>query len=140
MIRVWNIPDFVPPLSDRKDGGIMMDTEGLSMPMTWKGPQGERLYEGKIYYMGIIDILQQYNARKRLETTYRRLESRGGPEPSCVSPLAYADRFVHFFDEYSAASRPDPREKHPEVEITLSSEQATITGEMNVQVSSSNMK
>jgi 1-phosphatidylinositol-4-phosphate 5-kinase len=137
MIRVWNIPDFVPPLSDRKDGGIMMDTEGLSMPLTWKGPQGERFYEGKIYYMGIIDVLQQYNARKRVETAYRRLESRGGMEPSCVSPLEYADRFVRFFDEYSAVPRSGPREAGERMEVEASLSTTAGSGEVHVRVSPS---
>ena len=123
MVRSWNIPDFVPPLSDRKDGGIMMDTTGLEFPMVWKGPQGERLYEGKIYYLGIIDILQQYNIRKRVETTYRRLEYRHGEEPSCVKPHDYASRFVRFFDEYSARARPKPgglgHDERTEVEVSL---------------------
>jgi len=131
MIRLWNIPDFIPPLSDRKDGGIMMDISGASMPMTWKGPQGERLYEGKIYYMGIIDILQQYNARKRIETAYRRLENRKGLEPSCVSPVAYADRFVNFFDEYSGSSRSETMNQ-VEVELSLSIDNEE---EVNIRVS-----
>lgn len=134
--RAWNIPAFVPPLSNRKDGGIMMSTEGLPMPLTWKGPQGERLYEGKIYYMGIIDILQQYDARKRVETTYRRLESRKGLEPSCVSPIEYADRFVRFFEECAAEARPGPREtdERTEVEVRLSAQKETPRAGVDVQV------
>jgi len=122
MIRAWNIPDFVPPMSDRKDGGIMMDTDNLDMPMIWQGPQGDHPYEGKIFYMGIIDILQQYNARKRVETTYRRVENRQGLEPSCVSPHDYAERFIRFFDEYSARARPGNSggEERTEVEASLS--------------------
>jgi len=122
IVRAWKIPDFVPPLSDRKDGGIMMDTTGLKLPMTVKGPQGEHFYEGKIYFMGIIDILQQYNARKRVETSYRRMESRKGLEPSCVSPHDYAERFIQFFDEYSGRARPktDRHDENTEVEVRLS--------------------
>jgi hypothetical protein len=122
MVQAWRIPDFVPPLSDRKDGGVMMDMTGLPTPMTWKGPQGEIEYEGKIIFMGIIDILQQYNARKRVETTYRRVESRQGLEPSCVSPHDYAERFIDFFDEYSGRAQPKTREndEKTEVEIRLS--------------------
>jgi 1-phosphatidylinositol-4-phosphate 5-kinase len=102
LVRTWGIPDFEPPLSDRKDGGLAMDIGGsVHHPMVFHGPQGDMLYETKIYYMGIIDILQQYNARKRVETTYRKVEVRGRAEPSCVSPDDYADRFVRFFDEYA---------------------------------------
>ena len=83
----------------------MMDTDGVSHPMTWNGPQGDLPYENKIYFMGIIDILQQYNSRKRVETTYRKWETHGEIEPSCVSPREYAKRFVRFFDEYSGKSK-----------------------------------
>jgi 1-phosphatidylinositol-4-phosphate 5-kinase len=101
LIKAWNIPEFSPPLSNRKDGGLMMDAKDMPKPMIYHGRQGEMPYDSKIYFMGIIDILQQYNARKRFETTYRKVEVRGQAEPSCVSPDDYADRFVHFFDEYS---------------------------------------
>mmetsp|Transcript_7502 Transcript_7502/g.18766 ORF Transcript_7502/g.18766 Transcript_7502/m.18766 type:complete len:943 (-) Transcript_7502:1218-4046(-) len=106
LIKAWNIPEFVPPLSNRKDGGIMMDTSHLTTPMLFECEQGKMAYEGKIYYMGIIDILQQYNARKRAETRYRRIEVKGKAEPSCVSPDDYAERFILFFDEYSQKAFP----------------------------------
>jgi 1-phosphatidylinositol-4-phosphate 5-kinase len=101
LVKAWKIPEFVPPLSNRKDGGLMMNTIGLEMPMTWKGPTGERQYEGKIFYMGIIDILQQFNMRKRVETNYRKIDALKGQDPSCVHPKEYAERFISFFDEYS---------------------------------------
>lgn len=104
--ETWRIPDFVAPLSNRKDGGLTMDTTGLNLPMTFHSPQGDRLYEGKIFFMGIIDILQQYSARKRLETTYRKFQNTKGLEPSCVSPTAYAERFINFFDEYTSRDSP----------------------------------
>eukprot|EP00536_Pseudo-nitzschia_multiseries_P001746 jgi/Psemu1/250955/estExt_Genewise1Plus.C_220109 len=107
LINAWNIPEFVPPLSDRKDGGIMMDTSHLTKPMVFQGKQGKMAYEGRIYYMGIIDILQQYNARKRAETRYRKIEVQGKAEPSCVSPDDYAERFILFFDEYSQKANPE---------------------------------
>jgi 1-phosphatidylinositol-4-phosphate 5-kinase len=93
---------FVPPLSDRKDGGLMMDTTGYERPIKFKTATGrEHLCEGKIFYMGIIDILQQYNARKRVEARYRRIQGSGWHEASCVHPDVYAERFIQFFDEYS---------------------------------------
>jgi len=101
-IRGFKIPDFVLPVSDRKDGGLTMDTSGFKMPMKFKGPSGrDQLYDGKIFYMGIIDILQQYNIRKRIEARYRRLKGSGWQDASCVHPVLYAERFVRFFDEYS---------------------------------------
>jgi 1-phosphatidylinositol-4-phosphate 5-kinase len=121
LVKAWNIPEFVPPLSHRKDGGLMMDTTGMAQPMVFHGKHGEMQYEGKIYYMGIIDILQQYNARKRVETTYRKVEVRGQAEPSCVSPDDYASRFVRFFEEYSGPSIEDPANADgdcTEIEVT----------------------
>ena len=98
----YKIPEFVPPLSDRKDGGLMMDTEGLNLPMRFQGPNGVHLYEGKIFYMGIIDILQDYNFRKSFETRYHQnIQRMDRWEASCVHPRDYADRFLAFFDEYS---------------------------------------
>ncbi len=120
LTRAWKIPEFVAPLSDRKDGGLMMDTSGMVMPMVFNGKQGNMAYEGKIYYMGIIDILQQYNIRKRAETKYRKMEVRGKEEPSCVSPDDYAERFIAFFDEYSQKAQPKSygEEESTEIEIT----------------------
>jgi Phosphatidylinositol-4-phosphate 5-Kinase len=101
----FKIPDFVLPLSDRKDGGLTMDTTGFKMPMKLKGPNGrDQHYDGKIFYMGIIDILQQYNIRKRIEARYRRIKGSGWKDASCVHPSVYAERFIAFFDEYSQRS------------------------------------
>jgi hypothetical protein len=139
MVKAWKVPDFTPPLSDRKDGGLTMETVGLNTPMTWHGPQGDRQYEGKIFFMGIIDILQQYNGRKRVETTYRKAQSRQGLEPSCVSPNEYAERFVRFFDEYSQRARPKRggEEEKTEVEVSMhaNGKQAS-SRDVQIQVSS----
>lgn len=112
LTRSYQIPKFVPPLSDRKDGGFEMDVTGLSLPMKLTSSTNqdsaantrELLYEGKIFYMGIIDILQEYNSRKAVESRYRYLRSSvvgalGGP--SCVPPREYGKRFLDFFDEYT---------------------------------------
>jgi len=95
------IPAFVPPLSSRKDGGLMMDTTGFEMPIKVSLHGNEVFCDGKIFYVGIIDVLQQYNVRKRFEARYRQITSRGWENASCVHPRIYADRFVRFFDEYS---------------------------------------
>jgi hypothetical protein len=135
LIKAWNIPEFTPPLSERKDGGLMMDTTNITKPMVFHGRQGDMPYEGKIYFMGIIDILQQYNARKRMETTYRKMEVRGQHEPSCVSPDDYADRFVHFFDEYTepAVSEKASKDDHDVSEIEVTSD--TVNSAVKVRVS-----
>jgi hypothetical protein len=51
--------------------------------------------------MGIIDVLQEYNARKAMESRYRRLQSPMQLSASCVPPNAYGQRFVKFFDEFT---------------------------------------
>lgn len=52
----------------------------------------------EIYFCGIIDILQNYNARKWGETQMRKAIGGQESEISCVSPNVYADRFVNFID------------------------------------------
>jgi len=100
------VPAFTAPLSFRKDGGLMMDTTGFNTPIMFKSSTGkEHPCEGKIFYMGIIDILQQFNTRKRAETGYHRMEGSGWEDHSCVHPDVYAERFIKFFDEYSQQNR-----------------------------------
>jgi 1-phosphatidylinositol-4-phosphate 5-kinase len=53
----------------------------------------------EVYYFGIIDILQQYNIRKNLETIGRSLLV-GRKGISCVPPREYADRFVQFLGNH----------------------------------------
>lgn len=75
-----------------------MDTTGIHLPL--RAPDGTQ-YEGKIFYMGIIDILQEYNTRKSIESKYRYFRSSDPKAPSCVPPTEYAKRFLAFFDEYT---------------------------------------
>jgi hypothetical protein len=140
LVKAWKIPDFTPPLSTRKDAGLMMKTTGLDLPITWSGPQGEKACNGKIFYMGIIDILQQYNSRKRVETSFRKLE--GTTEPSCVSPEEYADRFVSFFDEYSQPavikkSNAGDEEEKTEIEVVSSGRNLLNGNAVDIEVGSS---
>ena len=103
LLQNINVPAFIPPLSDRKDGGLEMDTTGYEVPIKFKTANGmEHQCEGKIFYLGIIDVLQQFNIRKRFEARYRRTIGSGWQDASCVHPDVYAERFVKFFDEYSA--------------------------------------
>lgn len=102
LLRGYNIPKFAAPLSDRKDGGFEMDTTGLDLPMKFVSPKhGEVLYDGTIFYLGVIDVLQEYNSRKVVESRYRMLQGMDALEASCVAPKDYAARFVKFFDIYS---------------------------------------
>jgi 1-phosphatidylinositol-4-phosphate 5-kinase len=104
----YQIPVFERPLSERKDGGFTMDLTNVETPLKINIPGAPHLAEyceGKIFYMGIIDILQQFNIRKRLEARWRRMGGKGWEAASCVHPTIYADRFLRFFDEYTACQR-----------------------------------
>lgn len=99
-----DLPTFEQPLSFRKDGGFMMDLTGMQQPLKLSVPGAPEMVDycdGKIFYMGIIDILQQFNIRKRLEARYRKIGTKGWEAASCVHPTLYADRFVRFYDEYT---------------------------------------
>jgi 1-phosphatidylinositol-4-phosphate 5-kinase len=54
----------------------------------------------EVYYMGVIDILQQYNTRKHMETFFKGLKY-DPEEISSVNPHKYARRFVAFLDANS---------------------------------------
>ena len=100
-----SLPGFVAPVSNRKDQGLEMDVSGLTGALPMRRVDAKlgkiQYYDGKIFYMGIIDVLQQFSIRKRAEARYRRLRGSGWQDASCVHPNLYADRFVGFFDEYS---------------------------------------
>lgn len=119
----WQLKDYEKPISNRKDNGYTMDTTGIELPMdVTLGKQGKEKLDcdGKIFYMGIIDILQQFNIRKRMEARFRRLKGGGWDGASCVHPNFYAERFVNFFDEYTRRGgfRP-PTESHAHDEEIL---------------------
>merc|ERR1712194_960617 len=100
----YELTTFEKPLSYRKDAGFTMDTSAIDLPLKMSMPGAPHVVEycdGKIVYMGIIDILQQFNIRKRVEAQYRRQGTTGWEAASCVHPTLYADRFVRFFDEYT---------------------------------------
>ena len=94
------LDEFTAPITGRKDGGLLMELSDVTLPL--KAIAGGKTLncDGKIYYMGIIDILQQFNVRKRLEARLRKIQG-GEIGASCVHPEVYAERFVNFFDEYT---------------------------------------
>ena len=55
--------------------------------------------EGKetelVYYMGIIDILQPYNMRKKVEHAFKSIKN-DSQSISCVAPSVYSQRFQQF--------------------------------------------
>ncbi|XP_028963175.2 phosphatidylinositol 4-phosphate 5-kinase 8-like isoform X1 [Malus domestica] len=55
-----------------------------------------------VLYMGIIDILQEYNAKKKLEHAYKsfkNIDPQGPQRISAVEPELYAKRFINFLEE-----------------------------------------
>ncbi|CDJ47730.1 phosphatidylinositol-4-phosphate 5-kinase, putative [Eimeria brunetti] len=50
----------------------------------------------KLYYVGIIDILTHWTAKKKIEHVARVLQTGSTAGASCVNPSFYAQRFVDF--------------------------------------------
>ena len=119
-----------------------MDTSAMDLPIKMSVPGAPHMAEycdGKIFYMGIIDILQQFNIRKRGEARYRRLSGKGWEAASCVHPNLYADRFVRFFDEYTECRSPPVITEENAEEIELE-EASSIASPKNDNFSSYEMK
>ena len=53
----------------------------------------------EIYFGGIIDILQRYNAKKKVENAVRRIKNNQ-KEISCAPPDVYANRMCEFLCQY----------------------------------------
>ncbi|GMI34972.1 hypothetical protein TeGR_g2239, partial [Tetraparma gracilis] len=79
---VHNTPN---PWTTRLDGGVdcLFTSAGRS---------------SEIYFSGIIDILQQYNSRKRAETFFKGLMF-DTKQISCVDPKWYAQRFLNYMEQ-----------------------------------------
>ena len=82
-----------------------------------------------VFHMGIIDILQPYNFRKKVEHALKSITSQGSTI-SCVDPTTYACRFLEFMEknitaveDSGHASRRSPRMLHR----TQSSSSAEMT-------------
>ena len=56
--------------------------------------------ENKIYLLGVIDILTNYNVRKKFEYGFKK--TLLGKTISCIPPKDYANRFLNFIKEYTA--------------------------------------
>merc|ERR1712146_39791 len=74
-------------LTHRADNGISSRDE-----------DGEKLDE--IYYVGIIDILQQFTIKKGLENFFKGFKYRR-TEISATSPYFYSSRFVRFISKFT---------------------------------------
>jgi hypothetical protein len=62
------------------------------------------LERGMVIYLGIIDYLQAFNYRKRLETWALELTRKSAP--SCVEPVKYSSRFFAFIVSVFQPYRP----------------------------------
>ncbi|KAL7536005.1 hypothetical protein ACHAWF_005339 [Thalassiosira exigua] len=74
-------------VTSRSDSGI----EGFGVKL-----EDGSLAKREIYFCGVIDILQYYNARKLGETVIRKAAGNSGQDISCVDPETYGKRFVRF--------------------------------------------
>jgi len=77
--------------------GVAMPTRelGVSMPATVIYNDGEREPRDAVLFFAIIDILQDYNARKQLENVSKSVVYKRN-EISAVSPKNYSRRFQDF--------------------------------------------
>jgi hypothetical protein len=60
--------------------------------------RGERYGQKTLYYFGLIDFLQPFNWKKKIEWKWKEL--RYGEGFSCVPPDEYAQRFLAFVDKH----------------------------------------
>ncbi|KAL7711853.1 Cylicin-2 [Entamoeba marina] len=63
------------------------------------GRNGDGTLNGILYYLGVIDILMDYTARKKVETVVKGVAAGGQEEVSSVSPEVYSERFITFVQE-----------------------------------------
>mmetsp|Transcript_29592 Transcript_29592/g.62761 ORF Transcript_29592/g.62761 Transcript_29592/m.62761 type:complete len:714 (+) Transcript_29592:229-2370(+) len=86
--NVFRWMDFPMPYygagTTKVDGGALSSLRG-----TRKGKQ-------VMYYMGVIDFLQPWTVKKRMERDLKGLAGYDTSAISCVAPADYADRFLKF--------------------------------------------
>jgi 1-phosphatidylinositol-4-phosphate 5-kinase len=61
--------------------------------------RGEKRGQRAIFYVGLIDFLQPFDFKKKVEWKLKGFMYKEGSY-SCVPPNQYADRFLKFIDEY----------------------------------------
>lgn len=86
-------------------GGFFGDPGEQNLWTRYKGGYRGRFEDGEesseVWFMGIIDILQRYNARKRMENFIKGIK-HDKHSISAVPPAEYARRFVEFIAENSS--------------------------------------
>ena len=75
---------YISSIFCEDEGGMLQEPEGNGQSPL-------------IYYTGIIDILQQYNSKKRAETFFKGI-TQNSKEISAVAPRLYSERFVNFIE------------------------------------------
>ena len=52
------------------------------------------IHSGFIVFIGIIDFLQTYNTKKKLEHRYKKLKNKDSIDFSSIAPIPYRKRFI----------------------------------------------
>ncbi|EQC32930.1 hypothetical protein SDRG_09460 [Saprolegnia diclina VS20] len=94
-------PGVPPPTSPRVDP-VNKEPTGSIFCKDLGGIRGRRTSgkkNGFVYFVGIIDILQQYNMQKRAETLIKGLQ-HNAKEISSVDPDLYGNRFIEFMEKF----------------------------------------
>ena len=81
------------------------------------------------FRLGIIDFLQPYSNKKKLETKYLRYRFKNKPADcfSCVPPELYANRFYRFLGENLFTNE----RVFPEFELEKDSHHGSLTSSLN---------
>jgi len=84
------------PIYNMGGTGLSRQASENDFPSTYDGKSFDELPVAT-YYFGIVDILQQYNVRKRLEHFWKTRVTRLDPHGiSAVEPREYRQRFLKF--------------------------------------------
>lgn len=118
-LRQHNIMDYSLLLgvafeisSDGSGGQISEEPEPSSQQQGWtsawsadlggvRGMNGDFSPRSEIYYLGVIDILQEYNMRKKAEHAIKSI-SNDSTKISAVDPAFYARRFLDWMEGHVA--------------------------------------
>ena len=108
-LRESNIMDYSILLginNNNESNGKTEQLPDLDNPTYWQQEEGGIPFPNGIYFMGIIDILQKYNLKKKLENAYKsRREKRKGKDPEAISAVGsavYSKRFVKYVESLVA--------------------------------------
>ena len=66
--------------------------------------------QDEVYHMGIIDILQQYDTKKSLETLFKSIVHKKDTISS-VNPRQYGERFIRFLADITTEEAEEAEEE-----------------------------